>query len=580
MPAPTPKVVHGAPGRWALGPRATPRVFEPPTNLTPATARALSPLPYSEVCNVHLEGSDIPLTVWYRVTAFAGQFGIGFQGSPDLGSSYNPTVAIFKGHPESLTSHLITAGVGALQIPVTPGETYFFQVAHVGPGIAVGGVFLTISTRLHVNLTVPNTGLLIGNDAAGFPLTGLDGTGAGALQTRPFPAGETACMLPSGMSLWEDGSDLEHLYLYDATLTLLASPAWSRDSDAPAISSNGADTFYVADSRSLGAQIRTVSDAGVMGPTTWTVPEHNVYALSISPDETIAYYRTAALGDGPLQRYNLTTSTPMSDLAAAIPGARAAGELLTLGDGTTLVGYRVTGTDYVTHYAADGSTLQTIAMPGADMQINRLTLALNAASFWVWLWGTGPNSGIDTFVQIRVSDGVTLETVTSPQYASGVFTGPITSLDVPFGHPLSCPFVPPPPPGLPPYGPPTLEPPHIPPETETDQRYIRRLRRAPHVNHEHARVFFRTFELDLERGQGLARGQGSDPIVMLRLSRDGGQTWGEEMRLHAGALGAYTQRVIARRLGQARDTVFEVTVSDPIAWSLVGAWLDLEGGTS
>jgi hypothetical protein len=52
------------------------------------------------------------------------------------------------------------------------------------------------------------------------------------------------------------------------------------------------------------------------------------------------------------------------------------------------------------------------------------------------------------------------------------------------------------------------------------------------------------------------------------------------MRLSAGALGAYTQRVIARRLGHARDTVFEVVVSDPIAWSLVGAWLDLEPGTS
>ena len=68
--------------------------------------------------------------------------------------------------------------------------------------------------------------------------------------------------------------------------------------------------------------------------------------------------------------------------------------------------------------------------------------------------------------------------------------------------------------------------------------------------------------------------------MLLRLSRDGGQTWGEEMRLSAGALGAYTQRVIARRLGHARDTVFEVVVSDPIAWSLVGAWLDLEPGTS
>jgi len=113
-----------------------------------------------------------------------------------------------------------------------------------------------------------------------------------------------------------------------------------------------------------------------------------------------------------------------------------------------------------------------------------------------------------------------------------------------------------------------------------EARYIRRLRRAPHVNNENLRVFYRRFELDLERGQALASGQGSEPYVLLRLSRDGGQTWGEEMRMAAGKLGEYQARVLARRLGHSRDVVFEVVVSDPVAWSLVGAWLDLEPGTS
>jgi hypothetical protein len=100
------------------------------------------------------------------------------------------------------------------------------------------------------------------------------------------------------------------------------------------------------------------------------------------------------------------------------------------------------------------------------------------------------------------------------------------------------------------------------------------------VSNENVRIFYRKFELDLERGVGLVSGQGSDPEVMVRLSRDGGHTWGEPMRMSAGRMGEYTTRVIARRLGQARDTVFEVTVSDPVAWSLVQAWLDLEAGTS
>ena len=100
------------------------------------------------------------------------------------------------------------------------------------------------------------------------------------------------------------------------------------------------------------------------------------------------------------------------------------------------------------------------------------------------------------------------------------------------------------------------------------------------MNNDNTRVFVRRFELDLARGQGLPSGQGADPMVLLRISRDGGQTWGEEQRMAAGKLGGYTQRVIARRLGVARDCVFEVVVSDPIAWSLVQAFLDLEPGTN
>src|SRR4030095_16438271 len=119
-----------------------------------------------------------------------------------------------------------------------------------------------------------------------------------------------------------------------------------------------------------------------------------------------------------------------------------------------------------------------------------------------------------------------------------------------------------------------------PPSYHLDERPIRRLRRAPHLAQENTRVFYRKFELDLARGVGLATGQGADPLFMLRLSRDGGHTWGEPLTMSAGALGAYTQHVIARRLGQARDTVFEATVSAPVAWSLVNAWLDLEPGTS
>jgi hypothetical protein len=116
---------------------------------------------------------------------------------------------------------------------------------------------------------------------------------------------------------------------------------------------------------------------------------------------------------------------------------------------------------------------------------------------------------------------------------------------------------------------------------DTETRLIRRLRRAPHVAtpDAHRRVCYRRFALDLERGVGLVDGQGVDPTVMLRVSRDGGHTWSEPWLMPAGRLGEYSRRVLARRLGQARDAVFEVTVSDPVAWSLINAWIDLEAGT-
>ena len=105
---------------------------------------------------------------------------------------------------------------------------------------------------------------------------------------------------------------------------------------------------------------------------------------------------------------------------------------------------------------------------------------------------------------------------------------------------------------------------------------IRRVRRAPALSSENRRIFYSNMELDLEPGLGTS-GQGEDPQVMLRMSNDGGKTWGPEMMRSAGKMGEYLKRVRWNRLGSARRRVFEVSVSDPIAWRLVGAYLDVGG---
>jgi hypothetical protein len=109
---------------------------------------------------------------------------------------------------------------------------------------------------------------------------------------------------------------------------------------------------------------------------------------------------------------------------------------------------------------------------------------------------------------------------------------------------------------------------------DVDGRVIRRMRRSPAIVREHLRTFFDKLEILLEAGLGTSTGQGADPTVMLRLSNDGGRTWGNERTASAGRMGAYTARVLWWRLGMARDRVFEVTVSDPIVnWRLIAAYL-------
>jgi hypothetical protein len=115
--------------------------------------------------------------------------------------------------------------------------------------------------------------------------------------------------------------------------------------------------------------------------------------------------------------------------------------------------------------------------------------------------------------------------------------------------------------------------------TDVDGTLIRRLRRTPSFFYENKRLFYSRLELMLEPGLALASGQGSDPQVMLRVSNDGGKTWGAELSRSAGARGQYGTRVYWNRLGSARDRVFEFTMSDPVPWRLIDAYLDVQPGT-
>ncbi|TQV80318.1 hypothetical protein [Denitrobaculum tricleocarpae] len=82
--------------------------------------------------------------------------------------------------------------------------------------------------------------------------------------------------------------------------------------------------------------------------------------------------------------------------------------------------------------------------------------------------------------------------------------------------------------------------------------------------------------IDVEGGVGLTTGQGSDPQIMLRYSDDGGHTWSNEKWRSMGRKGRYKRRARWDGLGQFRQRVLEVAISDPVGRIVLGAYAEME----
>ena len=95
-----------------------------------------------------------------------------------------------------------------------------------------------------------------------------------------------------------------------------------------------------------------------------------------------------------------------------------------------------------------------------------------------------------------------------------------------------------------------------------------------HFFKDYDRVTVDRIVYDMETGVGISTGQGSDPQIMHRVSRDGGRTWGNEMTTDIGPLGVYNARVEFRRLGTARDYVFSLRMTDPVKFCVTGASIE------
>lgn len=121
---------------------------------------------------------------------------------------------------------------------------------------------------------------------------------------------------------------------------------------------------------------------------------------------------------------------------------------------------------------------------------------------------------------------------------------------------------------------------------------IKRLRSFPHLVNEGARIEYISFVADMEVGTGgLVAGPDfmddfgpdfgpspvveSDPMVTLRWSDTRGKSWGNGVLQSMGKTGEFLAFPTWRRLGYARDRVFELSWSTKMKTALNGAYLEV-----
>lgn len=109
---------------------------------------------------------------------------------------------------------------------------------------------------------------------------------------------------------------------------------------------------------------------------------------------------------------------------------------------------------------------------------------------------------------------------------------------------------------------------------------IERIRRTQHISASGKNIFWHRLQIDVEAGVGLTSGQGSDPQIMIRWSKDAGKTWSNSQWRSLGQIGEYQWRAVVNRLGVARDMTFEVVVTDPVKFVIKDAFARYTVGES
>lgn len=102
-------------------------------------------------------------------------------------------------------------------------------------------------------------------------------------------------------------------------------------------------------------------------------------------------------------------------------------------------------------------------------------------------------------------------------------------------------------------------------------------RRVTQVQHAHNHLLsWWELVVDAEVNGVPADGPGSDPLIRLRYSDDGGENFSAQLVEPLGRQGQRFRRSAFRNLGDSRNRIFEIEVSDPVGVTIIGAYAIFE----
>lgn len=557
-----------------------------PSNTTPATAAAITVLPFTVLLNVTDAPeslTDVPScvsrawnAVWYKYTPPIGVNFIYVNANVGAGSNagYFPSCSVWTGTPGAMTQFSITTPGGTLdycaqldggyyfRLPVTAGTTYYFQVVHDAVATGPTPSIVEFNLKKPSRVLMPAGSLAVNDDTDQYPMAVFGAASGTYLGFPNFPAGEQTDVQPTGEICTQGSESANSVKFLTAQLTVVSTYSLGVES-VVAIKADRSGNFYVI---SVGAGTLTARKFDAIGTLLSTVNVNPAFGSggvwAVSRDG-VRMYRGSLGFNQPLHVYNLQTNSAEADLVAADPAESFAGP----GDGYAdangdLVFMRTDLTTNVKvkrYNKTTGAVLNTYTPTSATFGQRFCWADDTPGSFVVWGYIRPNLNNHAVFERIKLSDGSSLSNITGVSVTGN--SSQSTEPNQPDCISNSCPVF-------------VLQA-AIAPPVFTEEQKQRRLRRFPLPTDRSLTLYLSRFELLIQSGEGLLPvQQGDDPILRVRFSGDGARTWGNWVDISAGEIGDFDIRPVINQVGRLRRGVCEVWVSDPIFWYLLDCFID------